>query len=190
MKKRKTPREKKALSYIKDRRNDYGENDKSSRKNIPLRKAKQNRAYRKKANDILAKVENKIDPEEIELVENEVKSVKKRYWKKCPDAPLGKVVERKLESREKKVGMGKTARKSTREIIKNLKIELSQKEDIWIAKAKELSGIEGKGETKKEAVENLNYIAKAAIENSLGFNVGILINGNYTEPIIKINQEK
>ncbi len=31
---RRTPQEKKALSYVKDRRNDYGENDKSSRKNI------------------------------------------------------------------------------------------------------------------------------------------------------------
>ena len=33
--KRKSPQEKKALSYAKDRRNTYGENDKSSRKNIP-----------------------------------------------------------------------------------------------------------------------------------------------------------
>ena len=31
---RSSPQEKKRLSYAKDRRNDYGENDKSSRKNI------------------------------------------------------------------------------------------------------------------------------------------------------------
>lgn len=33
------PQEKKALSYARDRRNGYGENDKSSRKAIPARKA-------------------------------------------------------------------------------------------------------------------------------------------------------
>lgn len=33
--KRRSPQEKKRLSYAKDRRNDYGENDKSSRKNVP-----------------------------------------------------------------------------------------------------------------------------------------------------------
>ena len=190
MKNRKTPQEKKELSYEKDRRNVYGANDKATRKIIPFRKAKRNRAYRKKVNDILTKSESEIDLKEIELVENKVKTVKNGYWKKCPDAPLGKVVKRKLERREEKAGMGKTSRKNTREIVKNLKIEISQKEDIWVAKAEELSGIEGKGKTKEEAVEQLNYIAKAAIENSLRFNVGILINGNYTEPIIKINQEK
>lgn len=31
---RRDPQEKKALSYAKDRRNDYGENDKGSRKGI------------------------------------------------------------------------------------------------------------------------------------------------------------
>jgi hypothetical protein len=35
----KTPQEKKKLSYMKDRRNTYGENGKSSRKSIRLSKA-------------------------------------------------------------------------------------------------------------------------------------------------------
>jgi len=38
MGRRKTPQEKKQLSYDRDRRSIYGENDKSSRKNIPLSK--------------------------------------------------------------------------------------------------------------------------------------------------------
>ncbi|MHC2522796.1 hypothetical protein [Bradyrhizobium diazoefficiens] len=38
MSKVKTPREKKQLSYANDRRNTYGENQKSSRKNIPRSK--------------------------------------------------------------------------------------------------------------------------------------------------------
>jgi hypothetical protein len=44
----KSPQEKKALSYAKDRRNAYGENDKASRKAIPLRKAGENRQDRRK----------------------------------------------------------------------------------------------------------------------------------------------
>ncbi|NBH07012.1 hypothetical protein, partial [Amycolatopsis sp. SID8362] len=43
---RKTPQEKKRLSYLKDRRDDYGENAKSSRKNLPRSKAFARRANR------------------------------------------------------------------------------------------------------------------------------------------------
>src|SRR4028119_181715 len=46
---RKTPQEKKRLSYAKDRRNTYGENDKSSRKNIRRRKRHPNRSNRRTA---------------------------------------------------------------------------------------------------------------------------------------------
>jgi hypothetical protein len=42
---RRSPQEKKALSYAKDRRNDYGENDKSSRKNIPPNQTGPERAH-------------------------------------------------------------------------------------------------------------------------------------------------
>lgn len=41
-----TPQQKKALSYERDRRNVYDENDKSSRKNIPLRKRLVSKANR------------------------------------------------------------------------------------------------------------------------------------------------
>lgn len=44
----KTPQAKKALSYALDRRNAYRENDKASRKLIPLRKARENRQDRRK----------------------------------------------------------------------------------------------------------------------------------------------
>ena len=40
---RRSPQEKKTLSYAKDRRNDYGENDKSSRKSIRRNKRVPNR---------------------------------------------------------------------------------------------------------------------------------------------------
>ncbi|UGT42762.1 hypothetical protein LTV02_04940 [Nocardia yamanashiensis] len=44
MVRRKSPQEKKSLSYAKDRRNDYGENDKSSRRNIRRNKRFPHRA--------------------------------------------------------------------------------------------------------------------------------------------------
>ena len=53
-KRQRSPGEKKALSYAKDRRNCYRANDKASRKAIPLRKAKSHRADRRKAAGALA----------------------------------------------------------------------------------------------------------------------------------------
>jgi hypothetical protein len=44
---RRSPQEKKALSYAKDRRNVYGENDKSSRKNIRRNKRIPNKLRRR-----------------------------------------------------------------------------------------------------------------------------------------------
>jgi hypothetical protein len=37
----------KALSYARDRRNDFGSNDKASRRLVPLAKKRASRAYRK-----------------------------------------------------------------------------------------------------------------------------------------------
>jgi DNA adenine methylase len=50
-----TPQEKKQLSYAHDRRNVYGQNSKASRRAIPRKKRKKNRAYRKATNQILLK---------------------------------------------------------------------------------------------------------------------------------------
>ena len=50
---RKTPHEKGALSLGKDRPNTYGENDKASRKGIPLAKARVNRANRRQDAQLL-----------------------------------------------------------------------------------------------------------------------------------------
>lgn len=45
----KTPQQKKRLSYLRDGRNDYGQNDKASRRLIPKHKAWARRALRRKA---------------------------------------------------------------------------------------------------------------------------------------------
>jgi hypothetical protein len=167
--KQKTPQEKKALSYAKDCRNTYMENDKSSRKNIPLRKAGVNRVYRKKINQILQQISSDIDLEKADLLENKARSIKREDWKKCADEPLGKVVERQLENRESHAGNGKTARKKVREFVKNLKIEVEQETDgRWIAEAKELSGVTVYGETHEEAIEKCKRLANYVFLENLG----------------------
>ncbi len=71
---RKTPQEKKKYSYAKDRRNAYGENDKSSRKNIPRRKKAPHRANRRRAGQILETITGAVDESaeegaEVRLIE-------------------------------------------------------------------------------------------------------------------------
>ncbi|GLX94684.1 hypothetical protein [Herbidospora sp. NBRC 101105] len=78
----------KRLSYAKDRRNDYGENDKSSRKNIRRNKRFPHRANRRREHQILhAGVE-------------EVLYLKRpKRWRKYRDAPLGEIVQDRIERR-------------------------------------------------------------------------------------------
>lgn len=101
--KRKTPREKKALSYAKDRRNTYGESDKGSRKSIRRNKILPTRAYRKSVNNLLQSAVGAVDLEKAETVETKVKEIKRRKWKKCPDTALGKIIKKKLETGEKPI---------------------------------------------------------------------------------------
>ena len=98
MKKQRTPQEKKALSYRKDCRNCYSENDKASRKAIPLWKAKVNRGYRRHVNQKLNQVYDS-EPENGELVDYKVRALVRRHWTKSPDEPLAQQVWRKLKRR-------------------------------------------------------------------------------------------
>ena len=97
----KTPQEKKQLSYAKDRRNTYGENSKASRKSIPLSKALDIRAERHAQDRALAAVRSATSPDELVEVEIQVKDTKPRQWKKSPDQPLGDVLERRNQRRER-----------------------------------------------------------------------------------------
>lgn len=81
-KRRLTPQEKKILSYAKDCRNTYGENDKSSRKAIPRRKQQQNQNERR---IMKANLKKTIDGAEDVSLDRP----KKGGWKKQPDAALG-----------------------------------------------------------------------------------------------------
>ncbi len=187
--KTKTPQEKKELSYAKDCRNTYSENDKSSRKNIPLRKAKAHRSYRKKVNDILQTSLKNTDTESVEVIENTVKSIRKDNWKKSSDMPLGELVELQLDFRKNNAGKGKTARKKIRETVENLENQIEQESNLWVARAKSLPNISAIDETPEKAVEKLKYLVKAAIGNDSGFDITILINGKLTKPTLEETEQ-
>lgn len=108
MKKQKTPQEKKELSYKKDRRNVYGENDKASRKAIPRRKKEINKKYRKKLKQTLQSSIKKIDKilttneEELEILSNSIQEVKREKWEKMPDKPLGKYIKDKNDRKKRR----------------------------------------------------------------------------------------
>ncbi len=79
------PRKKKQESLKHDRRNTYGENDKSSRKSIRRRKQLENQVYRHKVKQVLSA----NDPD---AMEGSVAGIRRPGWKKSPDQPLGDVL--------------------------------------------------------------------------------------------------
>ena len=91
---RRTPQEKKQLSYLKDRRNNYGENDKASRKNIRRNKRAATSANRRQEHLALAALVavGMADDVNAEAVEQGLHRRRPKAWKKVPDAPLGQLV--------------------------------------------------------------------------------------------------
>lgn len=85
----KTPQEKKALSYAKDCRNTYGENDKASRKAIPLRKRLVNRANRHHIGRLLDEATGPADGDAADAAEQRAVGKRPKRWAKQPDMPLG-----------------------------------------------------------------------------------------------------
>jgi hypothetical protein len=92
---RRSPQEKKALSYVRDRRNMYGENSKSSRKNIPLRKRLVNKANRHAAQQQLRQVNGAPAVERAEQAEDRLCGAGRKTWRKRPDLPLRQALDLK-----------------------------------------------------------------------------------------------
>ncbi len=90
-----TPQEKKALSYERDRRNAYGESDKGSRKTIPARKAGENRKDRRKVNQSLVVLPT-VEAATAEMIESDAVNDVFRVggWTKSPDIPLADHIEK------------------------------------------------------------------------------------------------
>lgn len=92
MTKRRTPREKKELSYAKDGRNTIAEARGKAHRAISTRKAKANRALRHAETRALNAVAAEPDADADVFVGR----IGRRSWKKTPDAPLGEYVAARL----------------------------------------------------------------------------------------------
>jgi hypothetical protein len=110
---KKTPQEKKRLSYEKDRRNCYGESPHGARKSIPKRKRLRNRANRKYQEQQLAITSLKLDDDLAEQIESRLYQKVPKDWSKVADAPLKKMIEHKRQRRRRveKLGGRRTAKK-------------------------------------------------------------------------------
>ncbi|MEV6642201.1 hypothetical protein [Amycolatopsis sp. NPDC051371] len=97
--KRKTPPEKKRLSYLKDRRDDYGENAKSTRKNLPRSKTFARRANRARESLALRAATGPPDEARAEAAELRLLRRRRRVKRKWADVTLAEYVEWKLERR-------------------------------------------------------------------------------------------
>jgi len=99
-----TPQEKKQLSYERDRRNSYGENDKSSRKAIPLRKRLAARSYRRSTKQELPNAPVVASTEDLDAAEAAVRAVRRSEWKKRADIPLGEFIALQKRWRDNRKG--------------------------------------------------------------------------------------
>jgi hypothetical protein len=99
----KTPQDKKRQSYEHDRRNRYGENQKSSRKNIPRSKQRSHQDERRSVRQVLSSAQGSIASEVADEAQSQalIKGRMKKLngFRKSPDRPLGKIVERRLRRR-------------------------------------------------------------------------------------------
>ncbi len=75
-----TPQERKIRTYTKQRKNSFGENDKSSRSVLRKRKRWVNKAHRRNVNNISNN--GLLDWDEVDV---QIKSAKRHNWKKWPD---------------------------------------------------------------------------------------------------------
>ena len=95
----KNPSQKKQLSLKRDRRNTYGDNSKSSRKNIAKGKQRRHMDERRSVAQLLGGLRGNVEDDAASQAELEVKVTiadsRHRGFKKCPDTPLGIVLARK-----------------------------------------------------------------------------------------------
>lgn len=80
MKIRISPQEKKIRDYSHQRKNSFGENDKSSRRALRQRKRWVNRSFRRSVNNAIA---NRVQA--CETIDANIKSLNRPNWKKFPD---------------------------------------------------------------------------------------------------------
>lgn len=97
---RKSPQEKKRLSYEKDRRNCYGEHDKGSRTSIRRNKRAVNAENRRLVSASLDSVRGVPDEVVADHAEERFATKRLKFWRKWRDEPLGDVVQFLLARRD------------------------------------------------------------------------------------------
>ena len=99
----KNPQDKKRQSYEHDRRNSYGENHKSSRKNIPRSKQRSHQDERRSVRQVLGSAQGNIASEVADEAQSQTlvkgRMKKLQAFRKSPDHPLGEAVKRRLRRR-------------------------------------------------------------------------------------------
>jgi hypothetical protein len=92
----KSPQDKKNASLERDRRNTYGENAKSSRKNIPRSKQLSHQAERRAAKGPLVSLKENVGEDAAVAAELKVREQiiekKRKGFRKKPDSPLKAVL--------------------------------------------------------------------------------------------------
>ncbi|MFZ0950681.1 MAG: hypothetical protein WAN17_00365 [Candidatus Sulfotelmatobacter sp.] len=95
----KNPEAKKRLSLARDRRNRFGENSKSSRKNVQRGKQHRHMDERRTVPEVLGQLKGEVQEEQAAEAElkarTRITDSERRGFKKRPDAPLGVVLETK-----------------------------------------------------------------------------------------------
>ena len=95
----KSPQEKKFASLNRDRRNNYGENDKASRKAIPRNKQKSRQAERRAANQPVSALKGNVEEDAANSAEMQSRAQivlqKRNGFRKRPDIPLRDILARK-----------------------------------------------------------------------------------------------
>ena len=99
MSKLKSPRQKKVASLSRDRRGVHGENDKATRRNLPRKKARLNRAFRHEVHEGLRVDGAPVQTLQLEELDASVSAVRRKKFKKVPDLPLIEYIDRQRERR-------------------------------------------------------------------------------------------
>jgi hypothetical protein len=125
VKKRLSPQEKKLLSYSKDRRNFYGENDKSSRKNIARNKRNRHRSERQRGQQQLSGALGMVDEGvETDLDDRLTRTRRGSRWRKSPDEQLGLYVASRLKRRmDKGVSAAHTEQARIEKVRRNTRVD-------------------------------------------------------------------
>lgn len=106
-KRKRTPQEKKQLSYSRDRRKPRTNSNKGPRKGVPHRKALSRRAVRRSDKTALAKASG---AEDFEVIDGARRSHEIKRWRKWPGKPLSEHVAEQAWCRASRTGRKQNAK--------------------------------------------------------------------------------